>query len=266
MRRRTAPTANLGRLLPVCFLLVATSLCVGGGVARKSGVRIKLTKVQETRKVKLAAFKDDGSFDFNKPGLELTFSIEAPNGKQIIRLDQPTSIVSTDSVGRNLADVKPNFMNRKEYVKLIQVWQKPAEAFTLTLASPGRSATRFSVAARFEAWAFDDLKETMFAPGSQRMTVDPKLFSGSKVTAELTESKGRVSLVLIPGTIKPYIAEIELIDGDTTHQTNGSMWNDGSVTYLFNTSMKPGMKVRIKARTGMEKFDCIINIKDQLLP
>lgn len=234
----------------------------------KGGARITLTKVHETRKVMLAALKDDAPFDFNRAGLELTFSIEAPQGKQIVRLDQPTSIVSTDSTGRNLADVKPNFMNRIKYVNLVPVWQEPAQEFTLALAPPDRSATWFSVAARFEGWAFAELNETSFLPepGGGRTIMDAKLFDGTKVTAELTESRGKANVILMPGTIKPYIAEIEIVDGNTTHQTNSSRWNDTAVTYRFNTPLKPGMKVRLKVRTGLGKFDCIVDIKDQPLP
>ncbi len=95
-------------------------LCCREGRRRGAGgdqtVTITLTKVKELRRVILAAKKDDSGFDFNKPGLELTFTVNAPDGKQLVRVEQPSKITASDSAGGDLTDIETGVFGRKKYV------------------------------------------------------------------------------------------------------------------------------------------------------
>ncbi len=246
---------------------VGSSLAGDPVVPKKDSVQAKLTHVQEVRKVMLASMKDeDSKFDFNKARLELTFHVTPPKGKQFVDLEQPTVIEAIDSTGKNLADVKPTFMNRTEYVKLVQTWGKPAEEVTMTLAPPARHAKDFSVSTGFDMWAFDEVKEDKFTVKAKAAPIGGTLFGDAKVSAYVQGDTNTVRLVFQPGSIKRSIESVELFDGTTTHKTNGSMWNEQMLTYMFNTALKPTFEVRAKVRSGLGTYPCRIKITNHELP
>ena len=263
------------RRLTLVTLIAITSVIgtVGRSLAddpvapKKDVVQAKLTHVQEVRKAMLVSMKDDDStFDFNKARLELTFRVTPPKGKQFVDLEQPQTIEAIDSTGKNLADVKPTFMNRTEYVKLVQTWGKPTEEFTMTLAPPARSAKEFSVSTGFDLWAFDEVKEDKFTVNAKAAPIGGMLFGETKVSAYVQGDNNTVRLVFQPGSIRRSIESVELFDGSTTHKTNGSMWNEQMLTYMFNTSLKPTFEVRAKVRSGLGTYPCRIKITNHELP
>jgi hypothetical protein len=259
--------------LPILIALLSLIGTIQHGYAddpiapKKMVVQAKLTHVQEVRKAVLASMKDDDTtFDFNKARLELSFHVTSPKGKQFVDLEQPKAIQASDSTGKNLADVKPTFMNHTEYVKMIHTWGKPSEEVTLTLAPPARKAKQFSVSADFDMWAFDELKDEKFIVNSKSTPIDGTPFGNTKISAYVQGDDKTVRLVFQPGSIKRSIESVELFDGSTTHKTNGSMWNEQMLTYMFNTSLKPTFEVRAKVRSGLDTYSCQIKINNHELP
>ena len=246
---------------------VGRSLADDPLASKKDAVQAKLTQVQEVRKAMLASMKDgDSKFDFNKARLELTFHVTPPKGKQFVDLEQPALIEAIDSTGKNLADVKPTFTNRTEYVKLVQTYGKPAEEVTMTLASPARHAKDFSVSTGFDMWVFDEVNEDKFTVSATASPIGGTLFGDAKVSAYVQGDENTVRLVFQPGSMKRSIESVELFDGTTTHKTNGSMWNEQMLTYMFNTALKPTFEVRAKVRSGLRTYPCRIKISNHELP
>ncbi len=225
-----------------------------------------LTQIQETRRIDVAKKADVNKFDFNTPRLELTFDITPPNNKQIANIDQPTTIKATDSVGADLTAVKANYLNRKEFVQLISTWNEPPTKLTVKLAPPARSATRFSLSAQFAVWAYEKTKETTFTPGTEGTQLDTALFNGEMVSARLQQTSGGLYLTITPGSIKNRIESVELMDGNTKLDSQGTMWNEDAINYMFQGTIKPSLKAKIKIRIGMQSYPCTIDIKDNLLP
>ncbi len=229
-------------------------------------VKAQLVKVQDTRKVMLVTSKKDSGFDFNKAGLELTFGLTVPDGKTLLRPEQPSNIKANDSTGKDLTAVEKGFTGRKEYIEMVQNWGKPPDTFTVTLAPPARSATRFNLTADIELWAFDDIKETSFTPAKSETPLDASLFGLDKVTAKLTESNNAFHIVITPGTVKHSIDKIELTKGSTNITSLGTMWNEASITYSFEGKFSDEMQAKLKVRQGMAKLPCNIDLTDIKLP
>jgi len=262
------------RRLPVAVVAAALSFGIATLVRaddRTSGqgrttVKSTLTKVKDQRRVILADHKaDQPAFDFNKPALELTFELTAPQGKTLVNIEQPTEITATDSMNRDLTDVEAGFMGRKEFVQLVHNFEGPPNEMIFTLAPPNRSATYFNLSATFDVWAFDEIKE---------MTVDVR--DGHSEAPELGEplasidvrkNGDSVELTVKPGTLRDRLEDIELIDGEQVHKNMGSMWSDAAATYYFPAeTFQPEVKVRAKVRVGMEKFPCRVEVQKQPLP
>ena len=252
-------------LTPLCVVFMARSAAAVG--PDQKTITAKLRKVQELRRVELVKKSEDRpSFDFNPPGIELTFSVVPPAGKKLIRVEQPGRIEATDSTKRDLTAMKAGVFGRKEFLKFVEQWNDVSTTVTMTLANAHRSATRFSVCADFDAWAYDDLEEITITPGSKPLDLDAALFGGRKVVARLEKSGDNPQLTITPGTIKHHIEGVELMDGDTVYDGMGAMWNDASATFMFSGTYKPTLTAKIKIRAGMKKFPCRIAVNDHALP
>lgn len=249
----------------LCVVFMARSAAAVG--PDEKTISAKLQKVQELRRVVLVRKSEHKPpFDFNPPGIELTFSVVPPAGKKLIRVEQPSRIEATDSTKRDLTEIKAGVFGRKDFLKFVEQWNDVSTTVTLTLANAHRTATRFSVSADFEAWAYDELQEITIKAGSEPLALDAALFGGRKVVARLEKSGDNPHLIITPGTIKHHIERVELMDGDTVYDGMGAMWNDASATFMFSGTYKPTLTAKIKIRAGMEKFPCRIAVKNHALP
>lgn len=238
---------------------------IAAGAPNTNGAQAKLVKVQELRRAQLVAAKKD-SFDFHKPGLELTFKIEMPKGKQLIDVEQPEQIRATDSMNHDLTNIEDTFMGRKQYVTFMRTMDEPVKEVTVHLGSPGRSATRFNLATTFDVWAYERIANKNLTLGTSPTKLDPALFGGTQVSAKVVTSGHQMQVEFMPGTIKQFIEDIKVEDGSNEIGNMGAMWNNAVLSYSFNAKPRDNVHVKLKLRTGTTKMPCSIAIKDQPLP
>jgi len=263
---RTAKSIARAVLLAAAVaIIVAATPKTAAGDAKDGAVGTKLIKVEELRRARLVAAKKN-KFDFHKPGLELTFEIQLPDGKKLIDVDQPTEVRAKDSTGRDLSDIEDNFMGSKQYVSFMRSSGEPVKEVTVRLAKPDRRATRFSLSTTFDVWGYDRIETKRLALTDSPQSLDADLFDGTKVTAKLKSSGKQTQVDFTPGTIQPFIEDIKIKDGTNAVDNMGAMWNNAKLTYSFDT--KPGTHVQLEMsiRTGMDKMPCRISLQDQPLP
>ena len=244
------------------------TLLIAGQPRPQATVKATVQKVQETRRIVLASQKDENSgFGmFNKPRLEVIVNLELPGNKKLLDVQQPTSIVAKDSTGKDLTNVKPDFAGKKTFLAFNRFVNDDVQQCTLTLATPQRSATTFSVAASFDVWIHNDVKVVPFRPTTKGAKLDGSAFGVPTAVATLTTAGQQVQLIIKPGTIKKRIKSIKLIDGGKEIPSMGSMWNDSSITYMFNAPAGKQYAAKAEVYQGLEKLPCTIELKDQPLP
>lgn len=244
-------------------LLVATSISAESRPGNKP--RISLQQIKELRQIDIVEPDKDGFFH-DEPGLELTYRVSLPDGRQLIELHQPELVKATDSEGRDLSAIKPGFMDKLEYVKLIQVYGETPEKFTFHLALPARGAESFDLHAEFEAVTFAGAEEIVVEVTKEWTDLDAAMFGKKKVQIRL-EKKGKdVQLAVRPGTVKAAIEEIKLFNGGTELDESFAMWNDMQINYSFNGEMADSLTAKLTVRTGLTKEMLTLVLDDQPLP
>jgi len=235
------------------------------GEPQAGGATSRLVKVQETRRARLVS-QDENSYEFHKPGLELTFEVTLPGGGQLIDIEQPEKIVATDSTGHDLTDIEKNFMGKRQYVTFLRKMDGESKEFTIQLAPPTRQATHFNVSTTFDVWAYHELTESTVAVRTKPVTLDAVLFGGTNVTAMLQSRGDHTQLVLTPGTVKQFVERVTLSDGTRDYDNNGAMWNNVMLSYDFDTKATDAMTAKLSIRSGMSKMPCTVSLKNQPLP
>jgi len=255
------------RSVVVLAILSVASFGVASATAGEKGIEAKLTEIVETRQIDLVKNKDENTFSMDESKLELTFELQVPSGKKVADIVQPKKVTATDSTGRDLSQVSSQFMNSPQFVTLVMTWDKPPSEFTLQLASPERSATRFNVDTTFDVWVYDSTKDETLSPTTEGSTVDAKIFGMDGVTVRWDKSRNNgINVTILPASLKNHIEEMKLFDGETELDSMGVMWNDQSLAYMFTGQFKPTLKAKLKVRKGIEKLSCHVEMKDRALP
>ena len=257
--------ARLLIILAVTVFALVASPQKATGAEKERGAATRLVKVQEVRRARLVS-QDENTYEFNKPGLELTFEVTLPDGKQLIDIEQPAKIVATDSTGHDLTGIEKNFMGRRQHVTFLRTMGEPSKEFTIQLAPPTRQAAHFSVATAFDVWGFNELKELVATVTAKPVELDAALFGGTKVSAVLQSRGDRTQLVLTPGTIKQFVEDVTLSDGTRDFESGGAMWNNVMLSYDFDIEAAESMTIKLTIRSGMSKMPCTVAIKNQPLP
>jgi len=251
-------------LAVIVFALVGSPRKVTG-FEKEVGAAARLVKVQEVRRAMLVS-KETNTYEFTKPGLELTFEVTLPDGKQILDIDQPAKIVATDSTGHDLTDIEKSFTGKRQHVTFMRTMGAPSKEFTIQLAPPARQATHINVATTLDVWGYNELKESVVTVTAKPVELDAALFGGTKVTAVLRSRGDRTRLVLTPGTIKQFVEDVTLRTGGDDVSNRGAMWNNAMLSYDFDAKATESMTVALIVRSDMSKMHCTIDLKNQLLP
>ena len=257
--------ARLLIIVAVAVFALAASPRKATGSEKALGAASRLVKVQEVRRARLVSQKEN-TYEFNKPGLELTFEVTLPDGKQLIDIEQPAKIVATDSTGHDLTAIEKSFMGSRQYVTFMRTMGEPPKEFTIHLAPPTRQATHVTVATTFDVWGYNELSESVATVTAKPVALNAALFGGAKVTAELQRRGDRTQLVLTPGTIKQFVEGVTLSDGTRDFESGGAMWNNAMLSYDFNAKAAESMTVKLTIRSGMSKMPCTVAVKNQPLP
>ena len=118
---------SCGLVVPV--LLVGSLMTIPHSMARTSvpadPVEIA-TQLLELREIRSLSFKEDAEDEFifagDRPGLVLTFQTQLPQNRKLISLDQPESVVSTDSTGADLGDIEANIIGEQTWVEIKTIY------------------------------------------------------------------------------------------------------------------------------------------------
>lgn len=229
------------------------------------GSKIVLKRIDELRRADVTA-ADDSAFIIDKPGLELRFAIELPEGRRLVDVKEPGSLVAVDSTGRDLTAVDKNMFGRREYVEVIRVWGKGPKAFELNLALPDRRATTFDLDTTLEVVTDRGSREAVVEVGPDWTPLDAELFCGRKVSARLKQGRNGIQLEFRPGTIRASIEKLQLLGEGEPLDSYSSMWNDAQIAYSFQGKYEEGMNARLTLRKGLETTAMAIDLQAQPLP
>ncbi|MCP3904919.1 MAG: hypothetical protein GY715_14940 [Planctomycetes bacterium] len=244
---------------------VATLLAAGfDPAAAPPSIDLRLEQVKEVRRLDVKPPPAGAMTSmFDEAGLTLRFGLSLPPGRQVIRIEQPESVRAVGSEGTDLSAIAKNVFGRQKFAELIHEWDKPPHALEFKLALPKRSAATFSLTTRLEAVTCRETAPVMIEPTTRATTV-PDLLADAEVSVRIDAQPGSQNLVFKPGTVRDVIEKVELKSGAEFVASQGSMWNDQEVTYMF-----PGgaaAPVRLTVRRGLERVPISIDLREQKLP
>jgi len=247
---------------------------VDGAAASGESLAIAANLVQIDERRRTEIVKQEDSFSaFDKPGLELTFALDLPDGQQVLEIAQPTQITAVDARGNDLTEIEKSFMGDLEYVEVVQSFNEPAEKFKLKLTTAARDAATFDCSTTILATTYRETKPFTLNLTDELMPVDPAKVDGRKVKAKFSKGSGMfgddedgMSVTFRPAQIRPALESIYLIKDGREIESNSSMWSDGSVTYFFEGTYDPGYRVKVMLHTGLSEMPIKVDLKKQKLP
>lgn len=260
-------TTRLVLSLPLVSLALFAHGATSEAIAPSPGTmtEAKLRSLSELRQLDVLP-RDANEFSFDKPGLTLIFDVAVPEGRTLMAIEQPVKVEARDVAGTNLAAIEADFMGDKTYVEVVESWGEPPRQFEFTLALPARSAATFDLSAELTAVTFARVETVEAALSTDSVTLDAAPFGGAQVTARLINEGGSPHVEIRPGSVRDQLEALELLSGDAALETSMSMWNDESVTYMFDGAHQANMTLRLKVRAGLERSPLVINLDDQPLP
>ncbi len=242
-------------------------------VLTESGMVVaQLVQIDERRRREIV--KQDDSFSaFNKPGLELTFALDLPDGQKVLEIAQPAQITAVDARGNDLTKIEKSFMGDLEYVEVVQSFNEPAEKFNLKLTTAARDAATFDCTTTIVATTYRETKPFTLKLTDELTPVDPGELDGRKVKAKFSKGSGMfgddedgMSVTFRPAEIRPAVEAIYLVKDGREIESNSSMWSDGSVTYFFEGTYDPAYRVKVMLHTGLSEMPIKIDLKNKQLP
>lgn len=259
---------SLALALPVCGAVAAVGGAAPAGAPAPS-FRPTLTRITDHRFNEMAG-EDSDNFGSNRLGLTLTYDLNLPEGLRFASFDAKNiKVGATDSAGTDLTAVTEDVFGHRRFVSPVQTWSEQGaqtDGFKLQLASPARIATSFSLTAVIPTQVFNSTEDISFRAATEPSSV-PTAALGEGYTVTLAPQKGgQTKLTITPGTAKDMIETISLVSGRTTVKSNGSMWNDLSLTYFFDAKVKGNALVQVTVRRGLRTIPLMINLQDTPLP
>ena len=251
-------------LLAACALLSAAGTAGPLDAQPGRGVSLELTEIRETRIGAVRAQQD--SFPLEREGLKLSFAIELPRGQKLVELQEPTSIQAVDATGVDLTDVEPGFTGEPDYIDVIYEWEGDAKRATLTLGTPSRAASTFSVQAQMLAVVCSgSTPVSAQATGSAR-PLDTGVAGFPEASIRARSNGSGTQVTITPGAARTWIEEIALVSGGVECDSGSSMWNDGGVTYYFDAPAPASAAVRLTVRRELRTLPVTVDIARVALP
>ncbi len=228
---------------------------------------LELQRIQELRRHDVVE-PDENEFSMEQPGLSLTFKISLPADRRLLEITnpEPSDVTAADASGRDLSAIEKSFMDRLEYVKVIQTYGEDPSEFTFHLATPARSAATFDLHTELEAVTFTSTEEISLEVGEEWTELDASMFGKKKVQARIQRKGKELSLEVQPGTIKGAIEDVQLFTGNTELEQGWSMWNEMQISYSFSGESTGPITARLSVRTGLSTETLTISLDDQPLP
>lgn len=235
--------------------------------------RIVLTKIHEQRVERLVEPEEDKrhSLSLEKPGLNLTFNVDLPEGQRLLDVSEPSNFTAKDSTGTDLTQIEKNVMGERDYIELAREFNKPAKKFMMQLALTERKATSFNLQGDVTITSFAGTETEEVALSTNWTQLDSDLFGDQTVRCRLQSRESfngeKVpELTFEPGAIKNAIEEIELVRNGRSISSQGSMWNNEQATYIFDGPYHKDYRAKITVRTNVNETPIQLKITDHELP
>lgn len=236
--------------------------------ARVGDVTIALRQLDESRRTKLVE-DDEFGFDFNRPGLLLTYDLAIAEGLTVYAVEQPKSVEARDNTGADLSAIEEGFRGDREYVELKQSWDEPPTGFTFRLLPSTRGSLTFNLTTTFHLIVFGAIEQLDVQPKRNWQDIDATHFAPERVQARMTADGfggETAQFSLRPGSARDVIEAVYLIDGDEEVKSMSVMWSSDSAHFGFDHPYREGQQVRIMIRTDVQSLPIALNLSEQALP
>lgn len=236
--------------------------------ARMADVTIALRQLDESRRTKLVE-EDEFGFDFNRPGLLLTYDLAIAEELTVYAVEQPKSVEARDSTGADLSRIEEGFRGEREYVELKQNWDEPPTGFTFRLLPSTRGALTFDLNTTFHLIVFEGIEQLDVQPQRNWEDIDATHFASEKVQAKLAVSGfggETAQFSLRPGSVRDVIETVYLVDGDEEVKSMSVMWSSDSAHYGFDHPYREGQRIRVTIRTDVYSLPITLNLSEHSLP
>lgn len=236
-----------------------------------SGIKLTLEQVKEIRSKSYVKDVSNNFSMFDTPGLHLQLAIDAPKSRKIVEVRPPSEIVARDSTGLDLSKLPPTPFGEPKHVETIQEWDKPPHALSVRLGLPRRSAETFTLTAKMDALTYSSTKESTIEAGPEAKEVPAGLLGPGTFTVRVKRQQGSVHVVFEPGAAHDFLEKVELLHDGAPLETEGTMWNDKQVAYMFTAAARPGavgtaMTAKLTVRQSVGVVPLTIELKDEPLP
>ncbi len=245
------------------------ALASAGANAQHSSIVPVLTQLTDSRVVKME--QEDSAFSsMEHIGLKLEFDLEPGSGLQLAGfVEDGLEIRATDNTGADLTDIPDGFMGTKDYIDEVHDWTDEGDmrlsGIALKLASPSRDARDFTIDASMPAHVFSGTEEVEIRVTDSASPVAAHVL-GEGVTVKAEIQGTSTNVMFSPGTVRPVLEDIVLLDGRQVVENSGSMWNDASITYFFEGIENATPVIRLTVRRGFREIPIRITVVDQPLP
>jgi hypothetical protein len=237
---------------------------------------VRLMKLQEVRRTTLHETEGFGSFGMSaEEGISVEFSFDRiPEGRRVVMIEQPKSIVATDSAGTDLTKIPPSFMdeNVREYLEAVQSVDDSdgnggtsITGVTLHLTSSKRTASTLNVSTSFDVatTAGTEPRDISLTDAWQPMEVNGETF---EVHAGKDSFFGGQGIEIRPSSAKKLFASCALVVDGEPVSTAGSIESNGTIMFTIDQEFSTPTTARFMVYTDYKKQPVKIELKGQPLP
>ncbi len=240
-----------------------------------ANVACTIREVREVRSVETPsepADKDSKRFKMpsDRPGLQVHFEADLPEGLRILAIEQPPSVKASDSTGRDLTAIEANVFGHREYLQRQQVFfEEKDNKLTLTLASPARAAASVSVALEAELLVYRGTETHKAALDSAWADLPFESLDAKPLRCKVARTKQGVKVHVEGRGAESVIEKCRLVGlGEPVDSTSRWTTNDTSTIFDIDASRPPSenAQVEIVYRTGIERRRLSIDWQELPLP
>ena len=260
-------------LLVAAVAAVAFILSVGRAGAPEAPaepITVELEKIKETRTRQVAKTSEEGFGMFDAPGLELRFALRIPEGRRVVSIGQPTSLIAVDDAGADLSKLPKLGWGDPKHVQLISEWEKPPHALDFKLALPTRAAQTFTLSAALEAVTFTETHRHRIEPGRAWMPLEDVFELDELVEVRVEVQAGAIHLAFKPGSVREHVESVvfEVDERPAGLERQGVMWNPQQVSFMFAGAYPKEGRVTaaIEVRRGLATTPVKIELTEIELP
>ncbi len=204
----------------------------------------------------------------DRPGLRLGLQVDLPKGSRILSLEQPASIVASDSTGRDLTKIEASVLSNREYLTHEPAFfDQPDNRLTLTLTPPERSAQSLSISLRAELLTYGGTQPVQLDLATTLTELPANSLTGKPLRYKVSKEKQGLKIQVEGRGADSVIEKVRLINPDASVDST-SRWtiNDASTTFDLDAMPDERAKIEFVFRTGIERRPIVIDWQNLKLP